>query len=159
MLRLDKPPDRHAFQRHVTCRLVPSQEIGSPSRWTQLVIDLITCLSLPLLLPTLFHFSLCYVACWLVGCWLQGLGNTLISLLQGSPMDHPSWHGPLSTLVQNKGHLRSPKCYTGKYVLSLPAWPVIWAKRQVISEQGLSGMELRKAEAVRVEEERNLGFG
>ena len=158
MLRLDKPPDRHVFQ-HVTCPLVPSAETGSPGGWTQLMIDLITCLLLPLPLPTLFHFSLYSVACWLAGCWLQGLGNMLTSLLQGSPMDHPSWRGPLSTLVQNEGHLRSPKCYTGKYVLSLRAWPVLWAKSQVISWQGLSGMELREAEAVRVEEERNLGFG
>ena len=30
---------------------------------------------------------------------------------------------------------------------------------QVISGEGLSGMELRKAEAVREEEEGNIGFG
>lgn len=93
MLRLDKPPDRWAFQRHVPCPLVPSPGTGSPDgpRWTQLVTDLITCLLLPLPLSPLSCSSLCSAACWLAGCWLQGLGNRLTCLLQGPPGDHPAW--------------------------------------------------------------------
>lgn len=133
MLRFDKPPDRQAFQRHVTCPLVPPPETGSPGRWTQMVTDPITCLLLPLPLSPLSCSSLCSVACWLAGCWLQGVANRLTSLLQGPSVDHPSWRGPLSTLLQNEGHLRSPKCHTGRYVPSPLARPVIRAKKPKLS--------------------------
>lgn len=37
------------------------------------------------------------------------------SLPTGTPMEHPTSCGPLSTFLQNKEHLRSPFCQMGKY--------------------------------------------
>lgn len=48
--------------------------------------------------------------------------------LQDSPMEHPAWQGPPSTLLQREGHLISPKCHAGKYSPSPPAWPALSAK-------------------------------
>lgn len=85
------------------------------------------------------------------GCkaWETGLHPCL----QGSPVEHPAWCGPLTTLPHNEGHLRSPKCHTGIYVPSPPAWPYTSKKARVICGEQLSKMELRRTEAVREEEE------
>lgn len=101
-------------------------------------------------------YSLCSADSWLAGCWQQGLGNGLIPCLQGSPMEHPAWQGPPSTLLQNESHLISPKCHAGKYVPFPPAWPALWAKKPQLPP---GKPKLRRSEAVREEEEGSKGFG
>lgn len=52
----------------------------APQQMDELLIDLIICLLGPLPWSPLSCYSLCSAASWLAGCWLQGVGNRLISL-------------------------------------------------------------------------------
>lgn len=146
------------FSTHETCPLVPSPETGFPGRWTQLVIDLITCLLLPLLLVPLSYYSLCSAACWLAGCWLQGLGRQgyisaykalLCSIPLGVVHFQPSGVkdicGVQSVMQGNMFHILLPDLFYEQR-----RWNYLWGKSLC---EGVS-----RAEAVQEEEERNKGL-
>lgn len=84
-------------------------------------------------------------------------GRVLADISATRPfLDHSAWCGPLATIL----HLRYPKCLH-REVCSISSCPTCYMTKeaQASSEEGLSGMELRKARAVREEEKGNTRVG